>query len=71
MNAPDIRDASHDTLEHRFRESLKSYQSFICNHYRIDEYIVLTRAHLKKGDGVNQTELVENRVLKIEEFIQQ
>ena len=54
MDAPDIRDASSETLEHRFR-GLKSYQKFICNHYRIDENIVLTRTYPRKGDGFNQT----------------
>ena len=29
---------------------------------------MLTKAHLRKGDGFNQTEMVENRVLKIEEI---
>ena len=67
MEEPDIRDAPLATLEHRFRESLRSYQRFICNHYRIDETIVLTNAHLRKGDSARQTEMVEKRVLKIEE----
>ena len=48
MEEPDIRDAPLATLEHRFRESLRSYQRFICNHSRIDETIVLTNAHLRK-----------------------
>ena len=30
---------------------------------------MLTKAHLRKGDGVNQTEMVEKRVLKIEEIL--
>ena len=67
MDIEELRGASDITIEHRFRESIRSFQRFICNHYRIDETIVLTKAHLKKGDGFNQTEMVEKRVFKIEE----
>jgi hypothetical protein len=68
MDSPDLRDAPSDSQEHRFRESIKSFQRFICDHYRIDETIVLMNAYLSKGDGINQTELVEKRVLKIEKI---
>ena len=61
---PDLRGASDLTIEHRFRESIRSFQRFICDHYRIDETIVLTKAHLRKGDGVNQTEMVEKESSK-------
>ena len=69
MDIEELRGASDLTIEHRFRESIRSFQRFICNHYRIDETIVLTKAHLRKGDGYNQTEMVENRVLKIEDIL--
>ena len=68
MDTSDIRDAPLKTLEHRFRESLRSYQRFISNHYRIDETIVLTNAYLKKGDGIRQTEMVEKKVLDFEDL---
>ena len=67
MEEPDIRDAPFKTLDHRFGESLRSYQRFICNHYRIDETIVLTNAYLRKGSGLNKSELIEKNVLKIED----
>ena len=35
----EFRGAYDLTIEHRFRESIRSFQIFICNHYRIDETI--------------------------------
>ena len=67
MEAPDIRNATLQSLEHRFRETLRSFQRFICNHYRIDETIELTNAYLRKGSGSSRSELVEKNVLKIED----
>ena len=43
-------------------------QRFICDHYRIDETIVLTNAYLRKSDGIHQTEMVEKESSKSRKF---
>ena len=61
---PDLVGALDVTVEHRYRNSIQSFQRFICDHYRIDETVVLTNAYLRKGDGLRQTEMVEKESSK-------
>ena len=38
-DVPDCWGASDVTIEHRFRESIRSFQRFICDHYRRDHCV--------------------------------
>ena len=58
LDIPDLRDATLQTLEHRHRNSIRAYQRFLAYHYRIDETIELTNAHVRIRRGVNQANLV-------------
>ena len=53
LDIPYLRDASLDTLEHRYRVSIRAYQRFLTHKSRIDETMEISNTH-RRSKGVSK-----------------